>query len=99
MKKMLFLIITLTVLFCSGPAFADDYFYYEHHSDHDYHPYHQHHRYYNGGHLHCNVCGLYHHPNHHHFYHQGYSYDRPVYVEHGRSIEGEIVTETREIVE
>lgn len=98
MKKMLFL-IPLAILFFSQPLLADHYFSYRYHDDHDRHPHHHRHRYYNGGHLHCDVCGLYHHPNHHHFHHQGYIYERPVLIEHGRTVESEIVTETREIVE
>lgn len=98
MKKILFLISLVSILFCSQIVMAD-HFYVEYDNYNRYHPYHHHYRNYNGGYMYCNVCGLYHHPDHHHFYHQSGYYDRPVYVEHGRSVQGEIVTETHEIVE
>ncbi len=62
----------------------------------DRHPHHDRHHHYRGGHIFCRVCHLYHYPSHHHF-------DRiviePTIVEHGRTVEHQVVTETNEVVE
>ena len=97
MKK----ILLIAFLFLSGlpisSVFADYYRYY----DYDrYHPYHY--RYYRQdyGYVYCPVCGLYHYSNHPHFRHDYYYYrPRPIVIEHGRSVVGQTVIETNEIVE
>lgn len=62
----------------------------------DWHPYHHRHYRYHGGYVFCPTCGLYHYPSHHHFRHV---IVEPTVVEHGRTIEHEVVTQTDEVVE
>ena len=89
MKKALCLLFAVLILILIPAAHAD--YVVEYHDD-SYHPYHHHHRHYNGGYVYCNVCNLYHYPDHHHFYH-------PPVVEHHTDVQSEYVAQTREVVE